>query len=70
MICPNDTTGYMATQTVADIWNHLKADVKEILSVAILTENDYEIHPASSFDQVFFKSTYDRYIISWIYCWT
>lgn len=60
MACPAGTIGYMATQTVADIWNHLKDDVKEILSVAVLTENDYEIHPSSSFDQYFFKSKHSE----------
>ncbi|VDI68260.1 Hypothetical predicted protein [Mytilus galloprovincialis] len=59
MACAAGTTGYMASQTVADIWNHLKGDVKKRLSVTILTENDFEIHPASSFDQVFLKSMYE-----------
>lgn len=61
MTCPAGTTGYMDTQTVSDIWNNLKTDVNELLFVTILTTDDYVIHPASSFDQVFFKSTYNRY---------
>lgn len=60
MACANGTTGYMASQTVADIWINLKSDVEEKLSVTIFTKNDYEIHPTSSFRQVFFKSKHSE----------
>lgn len=63
MPCPDNTTGYMNTQTVSDIWMNLKTDVNEMLFVTILTTDDYVIHPSSSFDQIFFKSTYNRYNI-------